>query len=196
MTIKSKSKVAQCRKIEIDLTGPQGNAFYLLGCAQELNRQMCKSKAETRKLLDEMKSGDYENLVKVFDREFGSIITLLRLKRDEMNGNYPHPCVHCGMCCLLTPCPIAIERKGARPGRPCPYLQWCDDGTGSRCGLAPEYVVGAIPQSVEHVRQLFGFGVGCCIKARAVTVDGEVHDFAGLPGEVKRSLALRLRKMK
>ena len=29
-------------------------------------------------ILDEMKSGDYENLLEVFDREFGSFVTLYR----------------------------------------------------------------------------------------------------------------------
>jgi hypothetical protein len=61
--------------ITIDLTGPQGNAFYLLGTATKLARQLDLNEYE---VLNEMKSGDYENLLQVFDRYFGSFVTLYR----------------------------------------------------------------------------------------------------------------------
>ena len=73
--IKKKKRDGQ---LHIDLTGSQGNAFFLLGTAQGLARKMGKSQAEVNKLIQEMKSGDYENLLKVFDREFGSFVTLYR----------------------------------------------------------------------------------------------------------------------
>ena len=63
------------KKMEIDLTGPQGNAFFLLGVAQKLAKQMGKDEDS---ILKEMQSGNYENLVKVFDREFGSLVVLYR----------------------------------------------------------------------------------------------------------------------
>ena len=66
------------KQIVIDLTGPQGNAFYLLGTAQNLAKQLNYSKEETEKLLDEMRSSDYENLLKVFDDNFGSFVILER----------------------------------------------------------------------------------------------------------------------
>ncbi len=61
--------------IEIDLTGPQSNAFYLLGTAKNLARQLDFNESF---ILNEMKNGDYENLIKVFDHYFGSIVTLYR----------------------------------------------------------------------------------------------------------------------
>lgn len=61
--------------IEIDLTGPQGNAFFLLGTATKLARQLGLNDVE---IMEEMKSGDYENLLQVFDKHFGSIVTLYR----------------------------------------------------------------------------------------------------------------------
>ena len=73
MAIKVKSQ--QPKEIEIDLTGPNGNAFFLLGQAQRWGKQMG---LDTESLLEEMKSGDYENLIQVFDREFGSFCTLYR----------------------------------------------------------------------------------------------------------------------
>lgn len=61
--------------IEIDLTGPQGNAFYLLGTAKKLANQLGLDSDE---ILNEMKSGDYENLIQVFDNNFGSFVTLYK----------------------------------------------------------------------------------------------------------------------
>lgn len=65
----------KARGIEIDLTGPQGNAFFLLGTATKLARQLDLNEYE---VLAEMKEGDYENLLQVFDRYFGSFVTLYR----------------------------------------------------------------------------------------------------------------------
>ena len=61
--------------IEIDLTGPQGNAFFLLGTAVNLGRQLGLN---TEKVCEEMKSGDYEHLVNTFDKHFGHLVTLYR----------------------------------------------------------------------------------------------------------------------
>ena len=61
--------------ITIDLTGPQGNAFYLLGTAKNLANQLGLNGVE---IMEEMKSGDYENLIQTFDKYFGSIVTLYK----------------------------------------------------------------------------------------------------------------------
>jgi hypothetical protein len=61
--------------IEVDLTGPQGNAFYLMGLASELSKKMGLDKDE---IIAEMMSGDYKNLIKVFDRHFGNLAILYR----------------------------------------------------------------------------------------------------------------------
>ena len=61
--------------ITIDLTGPQGNAFYLLGTAKNLAKQLELNGLE---IMEDMQSGDYENLLEVFDKHFGNIVTLYR----------------------------------------------------------------------------------------------------------------------
>lgn len=61
--------------IHIDLTGPKGNAFYLLAAAEGLAKQLDK---DDKDITERMTSGDYENLLKVFDEEFGDIVTLYR----------------------------------------------------------------------------------------------------------------------
>ena len=60
--------------IEVDLTGPQGNAFYLMGLASQLSKKMGLDKDE---IIAEMMSSNYENLIKVFDRHFGNLVILL-----------------------------------------------------------------------------------------------------------------------
>ena len=75
--IKSKENTPK-RNIEIDLTGPPGNAYYLLGLASRWSKELQFSDSYREEMLEKMKSSDYENLVKVFDDEFGSIVTLYR----------------------------------------------------------------------------------------------------------------------
>jgi alanine-alpha-ketoisovalerate/valine-pyruvate aminotransferase len=68
----------QNKGIEIDLTGPQGNAFFLLGTASKLGRQLGWDKDEIEILLRQMRNSDYENLVNTFDKYFGNFVTLYR----------------------------------------------------------------------------------------------------------------------
>lgn len=63
------------REIVIDLTGPQGNAFFLLGTATKFARQLGLNEYE---VLAKMKEGDYENLLQVFDSYFGDFVILER----------------------------------------------------------------------------------------------------------------------
>ena len=70
-----RSKTPQS-EIVIDLTGPQGNAFFLLGYAKKLAKQLDFEDVDG--LLDDMKSGDYEHLVQVFDEHFGDFVILER----------------------------------------------------------------------------------------------------------------------
>jgi len=76
MAIKSKNEMS--REITIDLTGPDGNAYALMAYAKRFARQLGYSKEDQDQLLDLMKSGDYENLVGVFDDHFGKFVTLYR----------------------------------------------------------------------------------------------------------------------
>ncbi len=70
--IKSKKKNSE---IEIDLTGPNGNAFYLLGTAGSLAKELGLN---SKDIQAEMMSGDYEHLVNTFDKHFGHFVTLYR----------------------------------------------------------------------------------------------------------------------
>ena len=74
--IKSKSEMPR-GPIEIDLTGPDGNAYVLMGIAKQLNRQLDLEVSDTA-MLAEMMSGDYENLLEVMERYFGDYIVMYR----------------------------------------------------------------------------------------------------------------------
>jgi hypothetical protein len=54
----------------IDLNSPQGNANSLIGIAKSFSKQMQKTSEETNTLIEKMKSGNYKNLVSVFEAEF------------------------------------------------------------------------------------------------------------------------------
>ncbi len=66
------------QKLEIDLTGPEGNAFVLMAYAERWGRQLGYSRERTAAIRKVMMMGNYEGLVKVFDREFGHFVTLYR----------------------------------------------------------------------------------------------------------------------
>lgn len=63
------------RKRVIDLTGPDGNAFVLLGIAKNLSKRLG---LDTSKIISEMTNADYENLVVIFDNYFGDYVDLER----------------------------------------------------------------------------------------------------------------------
>jgi hypothetical protein len=64
--------------IVIDLTGPDGNAYALMGIATNFGKQLGWDKVRIQELMNEMMDGDYEHLIQVFDREFGTFVILER----------------------------------------------------------------------------------------------------------------------
>ena len=66
------------KPLEIDLTGPEGNAFSLMKQVEVLGRRLGYSRERIVAIRKVMMMGDYDGLVKVFDKEFGHIITLWR----------------------------------------------------------------------------------------------------------------------
>ena len=75
MAILTKDKF---RKRVIDLDGPEGNAFYILGTAKSLCKQIGIGAERTTEILDEMRSDDYEHLIQTFDKYFGKLVDLER----------------------------------------------------------------------------------------------------------------------
>jgi hypothetical protein len=65
----------QSREHIIDLTGPNGNAYYLIALASRTAKEI---NVDGDAIIQDMTSGDYENLIQVFDREFGHYFILER----------------------------------------------------------------------------------------------------------------------
>jgi hypothetical protein len=62
--------------MEIELSKPEGNAFALMHIATRLCTQLGIEDSERDALLSEMKSSDYNNLVKVFWLKFNTVVTI------------------------------------------------------------------------------------------------------------------------
>ena len=70
-----RNKEKQTGPIVIDLTGPDGNTFALMGYAKRFAKQL---NLDSNKIINDMTSGDYENLIQVFDNNFGDFVILER----------------------------------------------------------------------------------------------------------------------
>ncbi len=73
--IREINEITKPIKREIDLTGPDGNAFALMGYASRFAKQL---DLDDKAILDDMKSGDYEHLLEVFDDNFGDYVDIFR----------------------------------------------------------------------------------------------------------------------
>ncbi len=61
--------------IVIDLSGPHGNAFFLLSLAQKLLQQTNAKDSEI--IMQDMESHDYEHLLNIFEKNFGEYVILM-----------------------------------------------------------------------------------------------------------------------
>ena len=68
--------------VEIDLTGPDGNVFYLMGAAKKLTRTLNERRGNNllnwRDIQTDMMKGDYDRAIEVFDKHFGHIVILYK----------------------------------------------------------------------------------------------------------------------
>lgn len=67
----------ECTTYHIDLDGEQGNAFYLLGIAQKILQEQGNDARYIEDVMVDLQSGDYENLIKVFESHFRNHVTLV-----------------------------------------------------------------------------------------------------------------------
>lgn len=77
--IKSKK---ESRMIEVDLTGPDGSVFYLIGLAKRLANQMNRLQGDNdldpKAIQEDMMSGDYDHAVDVLEEHFGHIVIMYK----------------------------------------------------------------------------------------------------------------------
>ena len=67
-------------KMILDLEGPDGNAFVILGKAHCLANHL---NLDSNAILNEMKSSDYNNLVKTFEKYFGEYVDIYGFNESE-----------------------------------------------------------------------------------------------------------------
>ena len=72
--IKSKNQ-KPTSPIEVDLTGPEGNAFVLIGYGGKWAKQLG---LDSNAIQKDMMSGDYEHLLSVLEKHFGNHIVMYR----------------------------------------------------------------------------------------------------------------------
>jgi hypothetical protein len=70
-----REKLSKDGPIVIDITGPEGNAFALMGYARRFASQLG---LDSDRIIGQMVSGNYENLLQVFDENFGEYVILER----------------------------------------------------------------------------------------------------------------------
>ena len=63
-------------KLSVDLSGPEGNAFALIGLARKLGKQLGYHKPRIDAIVGQMTKGDYQHLLKVFEDNFGNFVEL------------------------------------------------------------------------------------------------------------------------
>jgi hypothetical protein len=64
--------------MNIELSGPQGNAFYLMGLVYNLGQKLGLTQDNINTIINEMRSSDYDNLVKTFIKNFGVVVQLYK----------------------------------------------------------------------------------------------------------------------
>lgn len=71
--------------VTIDISGSDGNAFVLIGYARKFAKQL---DLDFKPIKDEMMSGDYDNLLKVFNKNFGNVVDLVGYNQDDNEEDY------------------------------------------------------------------------------------------------------------
>lgn len=70
------------KRIEIDLTGPDGNVFVLMGIAiglaKSLNKRRENEYFDIKALTADMMSGNYEHTLEVIEENFGDYIIMYK----------------------------------------------------------------------------------------------------------------------
>lgn len=63
------------RRPYIDLTGPDGNAYVVMGRAKQHAKEL---NLDADAIIAEMKESNYENLIEVFEKYFGEYVDIYR----------------------------------------------------------------------------------------------------------------------
>lgn len=79
MAIKRKNRAG---RIEIDIDGPEGNAYCLLGYAKQYAKQL---EFDWEEIKSKMTESDYNNLLLAFNEYFGDFVDLVTENKEFLN---------------------------------------------------------------------------------------------------------------
>lgn len=68
----------ESKSIEIDLNGPEGNAYVLLAYVDILGRQLGWNRKARELVRETMMLSNYDNLIEIFDYHFGEHVILYK----------------------------------------------------------------------------------------------------------------------
>lgn len=71
--------------VTIDISGSDGNAFVLIGYARKFAKQL---DLDFKPIKDEMMSGDYDNLLRVFNKNFGNVVDLVGYDEEDYEEEF------------------------------------------------------------------------------------------------------------
>ena len=64
--------------LKIELSGPQGNAFYLMSLVENLGKQLGIAQEKRDEIIKEMRSSTYDNLLNTFAKNFGIVVDVYK----------------------------------------------------------------------------------------------------------------------
>jgi hypothetical protein len=73
-------------RMTVDLDGPEGNAYALMGIASRLAKDIGWGRRLADEIVSEMQEGDYNNLLEVFEQYFSNYVDLVSSKIDRPVG--------------------------------------------------------------------------------------------------------------
>lgn len=76
MPVMNKKMLPKRIMIDIDLDGPDGNAFVILGYVKSIGRQVGFAENVQKRISEEMKKSDYDHLISVFIKYFNPYVNL------------------------------------------------------------------------------------------------------------------------
>ena len=73
-------------KVTIDLNGPDGNAMNLVGYVKTIGKQLDMGHETIKQIQSDMLEGDYENLLSIFNKNFGQVVELTGRDDEEFES--------------------------------------------------------------------------------------------------------------
>ena len=85
-----KNELPKRQRLQIDLDGPDGNAFVILGYTKSLCKSVGYNEQQAKKISAEMKESDYDHLLLVFLKYFDAYVDIWTSNADLLKTLNDH----------------------------------------------------------------------------------------------------------